>query len=185
MAALLGNVAGLETTHKHGCHGTLQRTLSGPQLLFAGAACPNPAHPARRAVYDEKGSPYQPAPGTALYKDIRDTLVSSVPLQAYWLLPPKPLWWQYPLVEVGVGGSRLCLLRPAMMHQPTLACHAACPQGHGSHTAGTVGAAGNNGVGVAGMNWKASQQCCALLYRHPASLFPLPPRPRMLISAYS
>ena len=27
------------------------------------------------------------------------------------------------------------------------------PSGHGTHTAGTVGAVGNNGVGVAGVNW--------------------------------
>lgn len=34
-------------------------------------------------------------------------------------------------------------------------------QGHGSHTAGTVGAAGNSGVGVTGVNWKASKFSCS------------------------
>lgn len=33
------------------------------------------------------------------------------------------------------------------------------PQGHGMHTAGTVGAAGDNGVGVTGVNWKVSGHC--------------------------
>lgn len=30
------------------------------------------------------------------------------------------------------------------------------PQGHGTHVAGTVAAVGNNGLGVAGVNWRAS-----------------------------
>ena len=33
--------------------------------------------------------------------------------------------------------------------------------GHGTHTAGTVGARGNNGIGVAGVNW----QCSLMIFR--------------------
>ena len=29
-------------------------------------------------------------------------------------------------------------------------------QGHGTHIAGTIGAVGNNGIGVAGINWNVS-----------------------------
>lgn len=37
------------------------------------------------------------------------------------------------------------------------------PQGHGTNVAGIVGASGDNGVGVAGMNWKASGLHACLL----------------------
>jgi len=33
-------------------------------------------------------------------------------------------------------------------------------QGHGTHTAGTIGAVGNNGVGVTGMNWNVQVMPC-------------------------
>ena len=36
-------------------------------------------------------------------------------------------------------------------------------QGHGTHTSGTVVAAGNNGVGVAGVNWNAKLLSCKFL----------------------
>lgn len=46
--------------------------------------------------------------------------------------------------------------------QPT--CSSPAPpadvQGHGTHTAGLVGAAGNNGLGVAGINWRVSMYIC-------------------------
>ncbi len=35
--------------------------------------------------------------------------------------------------------------------------------GHGSHVAGTIGAVGNNGVGVAGVNWNVSIVACKFL----------------------
>src|SRR5262249_20719910 len=35
-------------------------------------------------------------------------------------------------------------------------CDPADDNGHGTHTSGTIGAAGNNGLGVAGVNWTAS-----------------------------
>src|SRR5438105_2665789 len=35
--------------------------------------------------------------------------------------------------------------------------------GHGTHTAGTIGAAGNNGVGVVGVNWNVSVMPCKFL----------------------
>lgn len=35
------------------------------------------------------------------------------------------------------------------------------PQGHGTHTAGTVGAVGSNSLGVTGMNWKVGGQLLA------------------------
>ena len=37
-------------------------------------------------------------------------------------------------------------------------------QGHGSHTAGTVAAAGNNGVGVAGVAWVAQLVVCKFVW---------------------
>ncbi len=36
-------------------------------------------------------------------------------------------------------------------------------QGHGSHTSGTVAAAGNNGIGVVGVNWNAKILSCKFL----------------------
>src|SRR5205814_7372636 len=36
-------------------------------------------------------------------------------------------------------------------------------RGHGTHTAGTIGAAGNNGVGVVGVNWNVSVMACKFL----------------------
>jgi len=36
-------------------------------------------------------------------------------------------------------------------------------QGHGTHTAGTIAAAGNNGVGVTGVNWNAKLLSCKFL----------------------
>ena len=35
--------------------------------------------------------------------------------------------------------------------------------GHGTHVAGTIGAAGNNGVGVAGVNWAVTILPCKFL----------------------
>jgi uncharacterized repeat protein (TIGR01451 family) len=37
--------------------------------------------------------------------------------------------------------------------------------GHGTHVAGTIGAAGNNGIGVAGVNWRISIVSCKFLNR--------------------
>ena len=39
-------------------------------------------------------------------------------------------------------------------------------QSHGSHTAGTIGAAGNNGIGVVGVNWDVSIIGCKFLNAH-------------------
>src|SRR4030095_15316361 len=36
--------------------------------------------------------------------------------------------------------------------------------GHGTHTAGTIAASGNNGIGVAGVNWNAKILACKFLY---------------------
>ena len=38
----------------------------------------------------------------------------------------------------------------------TMTCDPADDNGHGTHVAGTIGAVGNNGVGVVGVNWNAS-----------------------------
>jgi len=35
--------------------------------------------------------------------------------------------------------------------------------GHGSHCSGTIGGAGNNGVGVVGVNWDVSIMCLKFL----------------------
>lgn len=64
--------------------------------------------------------------------------------------------------------------------------------GHGSHTAGTAGAVGNNGIGVTGVAWKvrqaawaahmlapAAERCCPLALLSLTRRFPLAPcRPR-------
>jgi subtilisin family serine protease len=45
----------------------------------------------------------------------------------------------------------------------TNACGGADDNDHGTHTAGTMGAVGNNGVGVAGVNWNVSLIGCKFL----------------------
>lgn len=56
--------------------------------------------------------------------------------------------------------------RPTGAAQHVVPCTPAAPRpcadvdGHGSHTAGTVGAAGNNGLGVTGVAWSVSLYIC-------------------------
>ncbi len=69
-----------------------------------------------------------------------------------------PNVWSAPFsFDVTIGGvTRTC---PAGSHGYNAITHTFDPMddnNHGTHCSGTIGAAGNNGVGVAGINWTAS-----------------------------
>jgi subtilisin family serine protease len=66
-----------------------------------------------------------------------------------------PNMWSAPSpFTVNVGGETIAC--PAGSHgfnAITLTCNPMDDHNHGTHVAGTIGAAGNNGIGVAGVNW--------------------------------
>jgi Subtilase family len=66
--------------------------------------------------------------------------------------------WSAPTAfTVTVGGSQIsCPAGSHGLNAITTTCDPADDNGHGSHVAGTIGAAGNNGLGVVGLNWTAS-----------------------------
>ena len=51
------------------------------------------------------------------------------------------------------GGSVTCPAGSHGLNAITLSCIPADDNGHGTHVSGTIGAVGNNGIGVVGVNW--------------------------------
>jgi subtilisin family serine protease len=66
--------------------------------------------------------------------------------------------WSAPATfSVTIGGQRItCAAGTHGFNAITRSCDPFDDHFHGSHVAGTIGAVGNNGVGVAGVNWFAS-----------------------------
>ena len=61
---------------------------------------------------------------------------------------------------MGAAGRARMRARPADAHR----CRThADDGGHGTHTAGIVGAVGNNGVGLSGVNWQVSLLVCKFI----------------------
>ena len=56
----------------------------------------------------------------------------------------------------GGKGSTGCAAGTHGFNAITRTCDPKDDEGHGSHTSGTIGAAGNNGIGVTGVNWSTS-----------------------------
>jgi subtilisin family serine protease len=66
--------------------------------------------------------------------------------------------WSAPIAfSVTIGGIPVnCAAGTHGFNAITRACDPMDDFGHGTHVSGTVGAVGNNGIGVVGVNWKAS-----------------------------
>lgn len=65
-----------------------------------------------------------------------------------------PNIWRSPAISVTVGGRRVdCAAGSPGFNALTGSCDPMDDNGHGTHCAGTIGAVGNNRVGVAGVNW--------------------------------
>ena len=66
--------------------------------------------------------------------------------------------WSAPAAfTLTVGGVQIsCPAGSHGLNAITMTCDPADDHGHGTHVAGTLGAAGNNGLGVTGVNWTAS-----------------------------
>ena len=70
----------------------------------------------------------------------------------------SPNVWSAPTsFTVTIGSNNItCLVGSHGFNALNNTCDPLDDNNHGSHTSGTIGAAGNNGVGVAGVNWTAS-----------------------------
>jgi subtilisin family serine protease len=69
-----------------------------------------------------------------------------------------PNMWSAPAafsVDLGDGTVITCAAGSHGFNAITRACNPMDDHGHGTHVAGTIGAAGNNGIGVVGVNWTA------------------------------
>jgi subtilisin family serine protease len=68
-----------------------------------------------------------------------------------------PNMWSAPSAfTVSVGGQLItCAAGTHGFNAITRTCNPMDDRDHGTHVAGTIGAAGNNGIGVAGVNWNA------------------------------
>ncbi|HJR59053.1 MAG TPA: CARDB domain-containing protein [Vicinamibacterales bacterium] len=67
-----------------------------------------------------------------------------------------PNMWSAPAaftVDLGGGGVVRCAAGTHGFNAITRACDPMDDQGHGTHVAGTIGASGNDGIGVVGVNW--------------------------------
>jgi subtilisin family serine protease len=61
------------------------------------------------------------------------------------------------------GGSVTCASGTHGFNAITMTCDPKDDTGHGTHVAGTIGASGNNGTGVVGVNWQAQVMACKFL----------------------
>jgi subtilisin family serine protease len=67
------------------------------------------------------------------------------------------MWSAPSAFTVNIGGvSITCPAGSRGFNAITNACNPMDDEGHGTHVSGTIGAVGNNGIGVAGVNWNTS-----------------------------
>jgi len=73
--------------------------------------------------------------------------------------------WRAPSAfTVTIGGMAItCAAGTSGFNTLTNTCDPADDNGHGTHVAGTIGATGNNGMGVTGINWIASMMAVKFL----------------------
>jgi subtilisin family serine protease len=61
------------------------------------------------------------------------------------------------------GGTVTCGAGTHGFNAITMTCDPKDDNGHGTHVAGTIGARGNNGIGVVGINWQVQVMACKFL----------------------
>lgn len=119
--------------------------------------------PSCSAVYkDESGTPYQAAPGSPEYLNFTDggwpsRSKSRACLVACLIVKYRGLETSICADRAHPSGCTHSAHRPGGI--PAWLCPLA-DRGHGTHVSGTIGAAGNNGVGVVGVAWQVSLYIC-------------------------
>ncbi len=89
----------------------------------------------------------------------RNTVVGVIDSGVLWTHPDLSgnMWRAPSAFTVRVGGVNLtCPAGSRGFNSVNMTCDPLDDFGHGTHVAGTIGAAGNNGLGVTGVNWNSS-----------------------------
>jgi len=74
------------------------------------------------------------------------------------------LWSNPSSTTITVGGTTVtCAPGTHGLNAIAMTCNPLDDNGHGTHVAGTIGAAGNNGTGVVGLSWQVELMSCKFL----------------------